>query len=701
MKTCKWRVVWRGLALPIILCILVSSVFAQDSTHNSSVSNKDKAFQGLNLLAGNSSAKNNDEKSELKKASSEGSGGKKETTSGGSNSSGSDSSTTAPPTPAGAEDPPLGFAGPKTVKVNKPKSEEETSGDFIPVDDRWRIGFPEWDRHQDPTKADYPYTKGRLINPYRQNVLKGDYPVFGVDKFFTLSLISETFLNARRIPLPSDVSAQRPDSREFFGRGGLFLFNQNFKIAGDFFQGDASFKPVDWRIHAMVAFNVNYAHSRENGVLRIDDRRANTRRDGFISLQEAFGEYRIGDTTRFLPFLRGKGSKGGYSPFYDTTSIRAGIQLFNSDFRGFIFNDTNLGVRLFGNFASNRYQYNLAYFDMLEKDTNSGLNTLSSRNQRVAIANIFRQDTFKKGYTVEFSYHYNKDDATDFFNDENGFPVRPTVFGTVVPHKVHTHYIGLTTDGHFGERLPKILWLNKIGGGLNLTTAFYQVLGEDEFNGIAGRKVDVNAQLAAAELSVDRDWLRFRMSFLYASGDDNPTDGTARGFDSILDDNNFAGGKFSFINAVGIPFLNTTTQLSNPNSLLPDLRSSKIHGQANHVNPGLLLYNLGMDADITQKLRIISNVNFLSFATTAPLTIGIFQPQIEKSLGTDFSTGIKYRPLLNDNIIIFSGFSAFRPGAGFTSIYETGCKPNGPLQCGKETGNKTLFNLFATIKFTY
>jgi hypothetical protein len=259
----------------------------------------------------------------------------------------------------------------------------------------------------------------------------------------------------------------------------------------------------------------------------------------------------------------------------------------------------------------------------------------------------------------------------------------------------------LTTDGHFGERLPKILWLNKIGGGLNLTTAFYQVLGEDEFNGIAGRRVDVNAQLVAAELSVDRDWLRFRTSFLYASGDDNPTDDTARGFDSILDDNNFAGGKFSFFNAVGIPFLNTTTQLSNPNSLIPDLRSSKIHGQANHVNPGLYLYNLGMDADITQKLRIISNVNFLSFATTAPLTIGIFQPKIEKSLGIDFSTGIKYRPLLNDNIIIFSGFSGFRPGAGFTSIYDAGCKPAGPLQCGKETGNKTLYNLFATIKFTY
>ncbi len=701
MKTCKWHIVWRGLTLPIVFCFLLGTVLAQSSQQDSPPNRK--AFSALpNLLAVNSvtSDEKDDKKVSAEKASSEPDAKKKDTS--GANSSGSVSGGTPAPTPAGAEDPPLGFVGPKsTVKVNKPLSPEQESGDFIPVDDRWRIGFPEWDRHGDPTKANYPYTKGSILNPYRQNVLKGDYPIIGTDKFFTLTLTSETFLSTRRIPLPSGVSAQRPDSREFFGRGGLFLFNQNFLVSGDFFQGAANFKPVDWRLHATLAINVNYAHAREKEVLRIDSRRGNTRRDGIIALQEAFGEYRLGDTTKVFPFLRGKGSKGGYSPFFDTTSFRFGIQHFNSDFRGFIFNDTNLGARLFGNFASNRYQFNVAYFDMLEKDTNSGLNTLDSRAQRVLIANLYRQDTIKKGYTVELSYHYNRDDGQALHVDKNGFPVRPAVFGFAVPHKLRTHYIGLTTDGHFGEKLPKILWLNKIGGGLNLSTAFYEVFGTDDFNGIAGRKVDVNAQLAAAELSVDRDWLRFRGSFLYASGDHKPTDGTARGFDHILDDNNFAGGQFSFFNQVGIPFLNTTTQLSNPHSLIPDLRSSKIEGQANHVNPGLILYNLGMDADITQKLRIISNVNYLRFAATEPLELALFQPKIEHSLGLDMSTGIKYRPILTENIVIFSGVSIFRPGRGFTSIYDTNCKPNGPLECGKETGNKTLFNLFATVKITY
>lgn len=698
MKAYGRLVLWRGSTLFLALCFIFSVSLAQD---NEKTSNSTDFSESILISAFTSDKKEDKKKvSETTPKESKLDIKKNETL---EDDSDPPSGSSLSPSPTSAEDPPLGFAGPKsTVRVNNPmKTDEQESGDFIPVDDRWRVGFPEWDRHGDPTKANYPYTKGSILNPYRQNVLKGDYPILGTDKFFTLSLTSETFLSTRRIPLPSDVSANRPDSREFFGRGGLFLFNQNFSIAGDFFQGAANFKPVDWRIHAMVVFNVNYAHARENVVLRIDPRRGNTRRDGIITIQEGFAEYRLGDTTKVFPFLRGKGSKSGYSPFFDTTSIRAGIQLFNSDFRGFIFNDTNLGVRLFGNFASNRYQFNLAYFDMLEKDTNSGLNTLKSRPQKVFIANLYRQDTIKKGYTIAFSYHHNRDNGLKLAIDRNGFPVRPAVIGTVVPHKVHTHYLGFTTDGHFGERLPNFLWLNKIGGGLNLSTAFYQVFGTDDFNGIAGRKVDVNAQLIAAELSVDRDWKRFRTSFLYASGDDKPTDATARGFDHILDNNNFAGGDFSFFNQVGIPLLNTTTQISNPHSLIPDLRSSKIKGQASHVNPGVYLYNVGVDLDITQKLRVISNVNFIRFAATESLELALFQPKIEKYFGLDMSTGIKYRPILTENIVIFSGISAFKPGAGFTSIYESNCKPAGPLECGKETGNKTLFNLFATVKITY
>ena len=62
---------------------------------------------------------------------------------------------------------------------------------------------------------------------------------------------------------------------------------------------------------------------------------------------------------------------------YDFCPRAPGFRSFTSDFRGFIFSDQEPGLRLFGNFDSNRYQYNAAYFAMLEKDTNSGLNTMT------------------------------------------------------------------------------------------------------------------------------------------------------------------------------------------------------------------------------------------------------------------------------------------------------------------------------------
>jgi hypothetical protein len=59
-------------------------------------------------------------------------------------------------------------------------------------------------------------------------------------------------------------------------------------------------------------------------------------------------------------------------------------------------------------------------------------------------------------------------------------------------------------------------------------------------------------------------------------------------------------------------------------SLVPDLRSSKIEGQSNFVNPGLLLLNSGADFEVTPKLRLINNVNFLWFDSVEVLRIFIF-----------------------------------------------------------------------------
>lgn len=585
-------------------------------------------------------------------------------------------------------DAPSGYAGKSRIE-----RAAQTEGDFQPINDRWRVGFPE-----DPR-----YKRGSRLNPYRQNVLKGDYPFFGQHNFLVLNLESETFINSRRIPVPSGVSTERPESTEFFGRGGQIFTKQNFILSVEYFHGDAAFKPIDYRFRFTPVINITNLNTQERNLVNVNPAFGANRMDSYVGYQELFGEVRLGDTTRLLPFLRGRASANadsnggasnsqgfianqkGESPQYDVTFLRAGVQQFNSDFRGFIFNDFNLGARLFGQAANNRYNFNVAYFYMLEKDTNSELNTRVNlgefRNQTVLIANLYRQDTKYKGFQTQFSFHYNNDRPSRHF-DENRFPVRPALIGDAAPHGIKAYYLGFTTDGHIG--------LN------NINSAFYQVLGRDSRNPIAGRKTNINAQMAALEYSRDRDWLRYKLSMFWSSGDGDPFDGTARGFDSILDFTEFAGGKFSFWNSQFIPFTNTGVALTTPESLVPNLRSSKIEGQSNFVNPGVFIYNAGLELELTPKLRGIVNTNYLHFHRTETLSELLFQPDVRRQIGLDYGLGFLFRPVLNENIIIAGGFTSLVPGTGFRDIFSSNCAGQG---CGANA--KTLYSAFVKFKFTY
>ena len=572
------------------------------------------------------------------------------------------------------KDKPLGAAGPN--RNRKPSPDEDA--DFIIIKDRWRIGVPE-----DPR-----FRKGSIFDPYHQNVLKGDYPIIGNDIFMNLNFASETFFNFRQLPTLSGISANSPDSSEFFGSGRQEFANENFIFSFDMYKGDASFKPVDWRFKVTGVSNVNFLRARKNGIVSADPHEGKSRFDGFNSIKEAFIEWRLGDTTKALPFLRGKRSEGGRSPFFDTTSMRVGIQEFTSDFRGFVFSDSNLGARLFGNFKSNRYQYNAVYFNMLEKDANSELNQINFkdiawRDQRVYIANFYRQDTFVKGYTLQFSTLYN-DDRPSTFQNGNLFQARPSRLGASIPHRVQSGYFGVNGDGHFGR--------------LNVTNSFYQAIGRDTFNGLANRPERINAQMGAVEFSVDYDFFRYRLAGFYASGDSKPTDGTAKGFDAIVDRPNFAGGEFSFWNQQEIRLTQTGVELVGPNSLLPALRSNKIQGQSNFVNPGLGLVNAGVDVNVTQKLRAFLNYNYLRFMRTEPLELALFRDNIRREIGHDLGIGFIYRPLLSENIILTAGASGLKPGRGFTDIYSSNC--NGISQ-GCEANTPTLFSTFMKVKFRY
>lgn len=569
---------------------------------------------------------------------------------------------------------PIGLAGNETVE-----SAAQTDNSRREVRDRWRIGFPEYDRYGDKggRGRDVPFRRNRWFDPYNQSVLKGDYPIFGNDKFMIFSAVSTSGIEIRRTPAPTSVSSNNPDSNNFFGRPESLSFNQTLQLSFEMFKGDSVFRPRDWAIKISPTFSIpNYLNARENGIVNIDVRRGTNRTDLHASLEEAFGEMKLFDVNEN----------------YDFVSVRAGIQPFVSDFRGFIYSDNNLGVRFFGGFSNNKSQFNIAYFRQLEKDTNSGLNSLKKfRKQNVYIANFFRQDFLFKGYTIQASLLYN-DDRADVHYDTNGFLVRPTLVGDARPHSIKAGYVGVNGDGHIGI--------------LNLTNSFYFAFGEDDFNPIAGRRTDIRAYMGAIEASIDRDYLRFRASAFYASGDKNPTDDRATGFDAILDDPNFVGGQFSYWNRQGIRLISTEIGLVQPNSLLPSLRSSKIEGQANFVNPGIQIFNAGVDIEVTQNLKAVLNANYLRFDRTESLAYLLFRPKIRHEIGWDFSLGVTYRPLLINNVQFTAGAAYFQPGKGFRDIFTDrtrNCPPIVSNFCSPEVPNpsKPQYSLFAQVKLIY
>jgi hypothetical protein len=532
----------------------------------------------------------------------------------------------------------------ETEEISSQQTSAETPH-FVPLTDRWEgITPPPYELN----------AKGHWYDPYNQNKLKGDYPIFGQNTFLLLTASSESFAEAARVPTPSGVSTNNPLSPNFFGFGDRIMLAQSLRLSLEFYHGQVAFRPRDWELRATGVYNRNYLDLRENNAVNINPANGSERYDRQFALQELFLEKRLIDL----------------SEHFDFVSARVGIQRFNSDFRGFIFNEFNLGARVFGSFHSNRYQYNIAYFGLLEKDTNSELNTLfDDRTQEVYVANLYRQDLFTLGYTGQVSFHYNKDRASTYV-DDNGFRVRPAIIGASRPHEINAYYLGWTGDGHFGR--------------FNVNHALYQVFGYDTFNPLANQRTTINAQMAALELSYDVDWKRYKISALYASGDSNPLNGMANGFDTIVDQPVFAGGPFSYWNVQAIGLLGV--RLVNRLSPFPDLTPSKTEGQANFVNPGIWIFNAAFDAEVTPKIKLILNGNYLRFANTAPLQQFLNQGAIRNDIGIDYGLGIIYRPFLNNNVNFTLSATGLTPLGGFQDIYDT---------------KQTQYTIFSTLVLTY
>ncbi|WP_324076929.1 MAG: hypothetical protein RSE14_13465 [Erythrobacter sp.] len=546
----------------------------------------------------------------------------------------------------------------------RPPPPEAFPTDQVPIPDRWRL------------IETLGLVKENLFDPYNQNTYKGDrpinrakvpwLPIKGDDWFFVANLISDSVYEPRTFPIPVGVqTTEDPGRNDVFGNDFSQVFSQTFIAGFALLKGATTFKPPAIEYRLTLAYNVSYVDVPEQRVLFVEPSKPSHRLDQFLGVQEAFVDYHFSqfDNDRF-----------------DFISIRAGIQPFQSDFRGFLFNDQQLGVRLFGSRDNNRFQFNLGAFWRLEKDTNSGLNAIlrSPRDDFVFVANAYRQDFLIPALTSQITVVYNRNrEADDIQIDTNGFPVRPALLGTLRGREYDVAYLGYNMDGRIGR--------------VNLTGSFYWALGEDRNSFFTDRPADINAQFAAVEASIDRDWMRFRLSGAYASGDSDPYDNAEGGFDAIFENPVFAGADTSYWIRQTIPFAGGGRAISvnGRNGLLNSLRSSKEQGQSNFNNPGLMLLGMGADFDLTPQFRLSANANHLWFENTSTLQVLRNEGSIPKDIGFDLSAAAIWRPKANQNLVFRLSAATLLAGDGFQDLFD------------KRGGGQEFVSILANVVLTY
>lgn len=464
--------------------------------------------------------------------------------------------------------------------------------------DRWRI-------------IDKLGFSNNLTNPYAtNNPLKGDRPlldrpIFGGDWFFVGTATSNTLLESRRIPAAAGQNVPFLDPRQ-----ELFE-SQTVTLDTVLYRGDTVFQPPDWQFRFTPVLN----HS----VTRINGESVATNTFG---AQALFVEAHLQDV----------------SANYDFDSVRIGIQPVDSDFRGFVLADQPAGVRFFGTRDNDIYQYNIGWFRPLPKNA-ARQNQFSAGipANDILLANLYVQDLGRPGLTSEFLLIYDRNHTHGTQVAASAAPLAPATF-SAGQHDYDVAYLGYSVDGHLGS--------------YNLTSSIYEILGvqaQSEFGVRSGR---VQASFAAAELSRDFDWIRLRASGLYASGDSNPFDKTAHGFDAISQSALFAGADSSFFIHQQLPLVLDQLSLKVRDSLFPDLRSTAAPGQSNYDNPGLRLIGFGADLDFSPALRLSLDANHLWFDNTATLAAVLGRPIRGNDIGTDASFDLFYRPLDSQNVIL-------------------------------------------------
>ncbi len=467
----------------------------------------------------------------------------------------------------------------------------------------------------------YGLVRERLWNPYEQNTLKGDRPIFGRSWYLDVGLQSDSVVESGRSAAD--------------GRSGETSFvRQQVTPSLGLVKGKTVFQPPAWQLRGAASFVYTGADSL--GMQASDARLAGDRRTR-VGLEALFVER----------FLRSKSDR------YDFEALRIGVQPFITDFRGFLLDDDQPAIRWFGNAADNRFQHNVAWIRRFRKDRSTGLNTTDLRDEDLIVANLYVQDSPWLGFqwAAVGAYHRDRERAPVLLSAPQAQAREPSG-----GHEVA--YLGLHGDGHIGR--------------LNLTFGSYLARGRDEAeSGQSNRSI--RASFGAIEASIDFDWYRVKAFGLRASGDSDPLDDESGGFDFVRDRPTFGGLEDGFFQRESLPLFGAATDvrdgllLVSRDGLLPSLRSNRDRDAASFVHPGLRLFGVGADLDVLPELRLRLSASHLSFDATSSLEL-LRGARVARHIGEDYALALIYRPLLVNNIAVRVSAGTFRTGRGLAEV---------------------------------
>ncbi len=327
-------------------------------------------------------------------------------------------------------------------------------------------------------------------------------------------------------------------------------------------------------------------------------------------------------------------------------NIKVGLQNYKSDIIGSIYSDTDLGLRLTGAFKG--VDWSIYGANRVENDLLSDFNQISDfRDQQIYIGHL----QFKVGETIfKPSVHLNMDDEGDHKRGRAGRD-----------EDVEAMYLGLTTYGPIGP--------------VTVLTGLYGVFGNQDNVSLVGaiplRDQSIKAFLGYLDISYPMmdGKISPHIGALFASGDDDPFDGNAEGFDAISDDVNVWGAKGAIIDdRISLGALGGRTVIRH-DSPFPALRDTDAN--SNYINPGLIAANIGFNTKPFEKFSLDANVTFLWWEETEVLEAilaGLGTPtSIGHSVGAEFNAEAIYQ--LTDQIRINASGAIFKPHQDMMRIY--------------------------------